>query len=115
VKSILGDINPQTKEGIQHLANTIRKARRTIMENMFQVGGWQQNKPEPLRDEGHYDIILDDDRQKNNVEYWAFGGGFCSHTEEKSIHLVDYLLSDVKYYKISDPQPPLTEQTQQKQ
>jgi len=69
--------------------------------------GWQQNHPEPLKDEGHYDIILDDGIIKKDVEYWAFGNGFdpCKKHESKTGgHYVNYPLEYVKYYRLNKPE-----------
>jgi hypothetical protein len=83
----------------------VMPAQNANLGNAVQpCGRWQQAHPEPLKDEGHYDIILDDGIIKEDVEYWAFGNGFdpCNKHESKTGgHYVNYPLEYVKYYKLS--------------
>lgn len=59
---------------------------------------WQSNLPDPLNDQQHYDIILVTGEQINDVEYWAFGGGFKPNNKPNE-NYVDYPESTVEFYR----------------
>jgi hypothetical protein len=55
-----------------------------------------KDKYKEPQDEKRYDIELRDGTTVQNVEFWAFGGGFKpSGVNRGTSHLVDYPLQDV--------------------
>ena len=59
--------------------------------------------PVEPKDEKRYDIELKDGTTVENVEFWAFGGGFKPSEEKKGLsQLTDYPLSEVVSFSLSN-------------
>ena len=83
-----------TKDEIRKLAKTCILddgtwigSSQDAFVNGFTLGqenilNWNR-KCEPLMDEHHYNIMLKDNTKVENVEYWAFGGGFGALTKKE--------------------------------
>lgn len=61
--------------------------------------------PVSPQDEKRYDIEMNDGTIVENVEYWAFGGGFEPTTKQMGTsHLVEYRLEDVVSFSLANDQ-----------